>query len=966
MKFNLLAAVLLVTAVLSASPVAAQDFALGADVIRTGEIWEINLTTLATSFVTDTGINDAGDQPNAQAWDDVNKRFYYATPLAGNLFVWEQTTAIHTFLGNIKSGSGIGGAEQLSSAAFYAGEYYFIVDGTDDLWRITFSEGPLAIVTITKVGDMNMNQSVWFFGDIAINSSGILYGIAALQVPIVEVEFFSYDLDLSTFNSIKTEAQSTDPDYYTLAQITFNTPVDDTLYAFTTTGVTTADNGEVFTDDLASGDYTLLGIASPLVRFRDIAGATRSFNVVPFECTDEPFVVFDQNSQLNQIDLDLNQNTFTFNNIANPINGLQINNLGFRSTDGLLYGWERNGADTGGQIVQIDSTSAVTGLGQPIPPLPANQGSALNYNAGDVSVDGTKMYLTYSQQNGDGGKLYIVDLTSTTPLPRTEMDITGDSGNVADWAAHPTNGLLYGGDHDHLELASLDPTTGARTDVDIGLPDDGSRGYGAAWFNASGRLFLYHNSGKIYAVDDVDTSPTLVGTPYPLVNTALDTTNNDGAANCSAAIDISKTPDSQTVFTGDDVTFTIVVTNTGDVDLTNVMVSDPLAPDCDMDIGDLIGDLAVDEIVSYECTIVMVTVSFTNVATATGNPADGGTEVSDMDTAGVIVEALAQHTLTLASAGTGSGNTTGAGTHDFGTDVVVTATADLGSTFVGWSGADGTECTTGTVDMVADKSCTATFDLIDVLGPVTSNVIIPNTAAVNTDLVLMAEIDDSATEGSDIAVAEYSIDGGQFIAMTAVDGAFDSVIEDATVSVSAFTVAGVYEVCVRGTDVVGNVGEPECLLLAIYDPDGGFVTGGGVIDSPEGAYVADPALAGKAKFGFVSKYKKGATVPTGQTQFQFKVADLNFHSSTYEWLVVAGAKAMYKGSGTINGTGNYGFLLFALDAALTPSQATDLFRIQIWDKNNADSVVYDNELGTLDDADPTTKISGGNILIHTK
>ena len=52
MKFNVLAAVLLVTAVLSASPVAAQDFALGTVVGAPGELWEINLTTLATSFLT--------------------------------------------------------------------------------------------------------------------------------------------------------------------------------------------------------------------------------------------------------------------------------------------------------------------------------------------------------------------------------------------------------------------------------------------------------------------------------------------------------------------------------------------------------------------------------------------------------------------------------------------------------------------------------------------------------------------------------------------------------------------------------------------------------------------------------------------------------------------------------------------------------------------------------------------------
>jgi hypothetical protein len=115
---------------------------------------------------------------------------------------------------------------------------------------------------------------------------------------------------------------------------------------------------------------------------------------------------------------------------------------------------------------------------------------------------------------------------------------------------------------------------------------------------------------------------------------------------------------------------------------------------------------------------------------------------------------------------------------------------------------------------------------------------------------------------------------------------------------------GVYNVCVRGTDAAGNVAIPECTLLAVYDPSARFVTGGGWIMSPPSAYVANTSLTGKANFGFVSKYQKGANTPTGQTEFQFKAGDLNFHSSSYEWLVVSGTRAQYKGVGTINGAGD--------------------------------------------------------------
>ena len=177
---------------------------------------------------------------------------------------------------------------------------------------------------------------------------------------------------------------------------------------------------------------------------------------------------------------------------------------------------------------------------------------------------------------------------------------------------------------------------------------------------------------------------------------------------------------------------------------------------------------------------------------------------------------------------------------------------------------------------------------------------------------------------------------------------------------------GVYTITLTVEDDDGGNDTMTFKYVVIYDPSAGFVTGGGWIMSPEGAYAPDPTLTGKANFGFVAKYKKGHSTPDGNTEFQFKVANLNFHSNDYEWLVIqiAGAKAMYKGTGTINGEGNYGFKITVIDEELTPSTSVDMFRIKIWDKDNNDAIIYDNQLGDEDDADPSTPISGGNIRIH--
>jgi len=166
--------------------------------------------------------------------------------------------------------------------------------------------------------------------------------------------------------------------------------------------------------------------------------------------------------------------------------------------------------------------------------------------------------------------------------------------------------------------------------------------------------------------------------------------------------------------------------------------------------------------------------------------------------------------------------------------------------------------------------------------------------------------------------------------------------------------AGVYTLGVSACDDSGNTAFSDPVFFVVYDPDAGFVTGGGWIDSPEGAYVDDPSLTGKASFGFVAKYKKGANVPDGQTEFVFKAGDLNFHSTSYQWLVVTGSNyAKFKGEGTINGDGPYKFKIWAGDAD------TDTFTIKIWteDESGIETIKYYNGMDQ--------PIGGGSIIVHT-
>src|SRR6185369_4609371 len=115
-----------------------------------------------------------------------------------------------------------------------------------------------------------------------------------------------------------------------------------------------------------------------------------------------------------------------------------------------------------------------------------------------------------------------------------------------------------------------------------------------------------------------------------------------------------------------------------------------------------------------------------------------------------------------------------------------------------------------------------------------------------------------------------------------------------------YPAAGVNTVTVTVKDDDTGSASQTFQFIVIYDPNAGFVTGGGWINQPTtGAF---PALPGKANFGFVSKYKKGSNVPDGETEFQFQSGNIDFHSSAYDAgsLVVSGVKkATYRGDGTV-------------------------------------------------------------------
>ena len=102
------------------------------------------------------------------------------------------------------------------------------------------------------------------------------------------------------------------------------------------------------------------------------------------------------------------------------------------------------------------------------------------------------------------------------------------------------------------------------------------------------------------------------------------------------AIQITKSPKSQTVAMGGRAGWTIRVTNTGEEKLHNVTVSDPKAPNCNRTLP---GILDPGDTRTYKCSRPNTTESYRNVANVVGTAPDGE-KVRDTDFADVTTAAL--------------------------------------------------------------------------------------------------------------------------------------------------------------------------------------------------------------------------------------------------------------------------------------------------------------------------------------
>jgi len=109
-------------------------------------------------------------------------------------------------------------------------------------------------------------------------------------------------------------------------------------------------------------------------------------------------------------------------------------------------------------------------------------------------------------------------------------------------------------------------------------------------------------------------------------------------------IDVTKNPPTQSVQSGGTANFNITVTNIGDVYLTNVVISDALAPNCSktaaqtlpmiQSVGNFDSKFDVGESFNYNCSLSNVTAPFQNIVQSCGDDQLSTTVCDDNDNGG--------------------------------------------------------------------------------------------------------------------------------------------------------------------------------------------------------------------------------------------------------------------------------------------------------------------------------------------
>ena len=141
--------------------------------------------------------------------------------------------------------------------------------------------------------------------------------------------------------------------------------------------------------------------------------------------------------------------------------------------------------------------------------------------------------------------------------------------------------------------------------------------------------------------------------------------------------------------------------------------------------------------------------------------------------------------------------------------------------------------------------------------------------------------------------------------------------------------------------------------LVVYNPQAGFVTGGGWIACDDSVDRRRPA---RISFGFNARYRRGQ--PQGHLQVCYWDRSIRLSSTSIELLIISdNGTAQFAGQARVNGERGYWFSVTAADNGKR-GRGVDTFAIDIWAPGQSpDDAPAESASGTL---------RGGNIQLHLR
>ncbi|WP_181885134.1 SBBP repeat-containing protein [Pontibacter diazotrophicus] len=186
----------------------------------------------------------------------------------------------------------------------------------------------------------------------------------------------------------------------------------------------------------------------------------------------------------------------------------------------------------------------------------------------------------------------------------------------------------------------------------------------------------------------------------------------------------------------------------------------------------------------------------------------------------------------------------------------------------------------------------------------------------------------------------------------------------------------------------GNAGCPTItavMYVHVFDPEAGFVTGNGWIESPVNSDYEFMQDSKRAHWSFSARYIKDAeNTVQGATNFTLQAGAFAFRSTSIDdrTLVITDNTAYFRGRGTASYEDNsggfvtdsrqFGYLVAATDGQFQENTEADKFRLVVWVINEDGSqgaIVYDNQVACLSSGmdlnmPPCSAIGQGFIVIH--